>query len=73
MMPFVLRRSGPDFLRNGQMVTPRAMVGICDGCGSENAPFGIITGNRREAYCGWKDGKAQCLSVRRNEKSKDAA
>jgi hypothetical protein len=72
-MPIELVQSGPAFLRGGVEITPMAEKRSCDGCGSENAPFGIITGNRREAYCGWKDGKAQCLSVRRNEKSKDAA
>lgn len=62
LMPFVLRRSGKDFERNGQIVTPRAQIGFCETCGYEGAPFGFVdpAGNKT-AWCGWRDGQAVCI------------
>jgi len=59
-MPFVLRRSGPDFMRDGEIVTPRAMISTCETCGYEGAPFGStdpLTG-KKTAWCGWRNGEA---------------
>lgn len=62
-MPFVLRRSGPDFERDGKIVTPRAMIGVCEECGYEGAPFGLIVGETKQAWCGWVDGKPKCIGM----------
>lgn len=62
-MPFILRRSGPDFQRNGATVSPRALIGICEECGVEGAPFGFTdfaTGTKT-AWCGRRpDGTGYC-------------
>lgn len=60
MMPTVLRRSGPDFEKNGQMQTPRAMIHFCEVCGAENAPFLISTGGKLLSYCGWNGKEPVC-------------
>lgn len=61
MMPFLLRRSGPDYQRDGQTISPRALVGVCEVCGYEGAPFGIVEGKDKRAYCGWVDGQPACV------------
>jgi len=60
-MPTILRRSGPDFERDGQMVTPRAMIHFCETCGYEGAAFGIRRGDKLLSYCGWVNGDAVCV------------
>ncbi len=72
MMPFVLRRSAPDFTRpTGEKITPIALVGICDGCGYEGAPYGLIKGDVKQAFCGWRDGQPVCVG--RGEERTDNA
>lgn len=61
-MPTILRRSGPDFEKDGQMQTPRAMIHFCEVCGAENAPFLISTGGKLLSYCGYRNGKPTCIS-----------
>lgn len=61
-MPYVLRRSGPDYIPDGQLVTPRAMVGFCERCGYEGAPFGITRGGKTMAWRGWRNGEAVCVN-----------
>lgn len=39
MTPSVLRRSGPDTIRNGAPFTPRALLHFCEICG-EPASYG---------------------------------
>ncbi len=41
MMPAVLRVSGPKFMKDGALFTPRAMIASCEICGMEHAPFGF--------------------------------
>lgn len=40
MMPAVMRQSGPKYMRDGAMFTPRAMIARCEVCGHEHAPYG---------------------------------
>jgi hypothetical protein len=51
-MPTVLRRSGPDFIRDGVTITPRAVIDICDTCGFEGAAFTENAGGKRVSFCG---------------------
>lgn len=60
-MPTVLRRSGPDFERDGTIVTPRAMIHFCEECGFEGASFGIHKGEKLLSYCGWVNGNPVCI------------
>lgn len=60
MMPFVLRRSGNDFInKDGKTVAPRALIGQCEECGSP-APFGLTTNGKTLAYCGWDGSGPVC-------------
>lgn len=62
-MPSVLRRTGPDFMKNGEMKTPRGIVSSCEVCGSPHAPFGILTKDGRYlTYCGQVNGTLQCVN-----------
>lgn len=61
MMPSVLRRSGPDFERDGVTVTPRALVSYCEDCGSP-APFLISSGGKLRSWCGWRNGEPVCVN-----------
>lgn len=57
-MPSRIVEIGPRFLnRQGQAVTPMAIESTCEVCGSRDAPFGL--GALR--YCGWQDGRPQCI------------
>lgn len=61
MMPFVLRRSGPNFTNKaGITVEPRALIGRCEDCGFEPAPFGLTTNGKTLAYCGWSPNGPAC-------------
>lgn len=59
-MPSVLRKSGHEFMRNGVLVTPRALVSTCETCGAD-APFGLRRGDKLLTYCGYRDGKLVCI------------
>lgn len=62
-MPFALRQSGPSFERDGQTITPRAMISTCETCGYIGAPFGFVdpvTGHKT-AWCGWRNGEPVCV------------
>lgn len=51
-MPAVLRRSGPDFMKDGKPFTPRAIIQICEVCGIEGAPYGTTDASgKREYWC----------------------
>lgn len=53
MMPAVLRRSGPDFIKDGVRHTPRALIQICEVCGCEDARFGHKDSQGKRVYfCG---------------------
>lgn len=39
-MPAVLRQSGPKFMKDGVLFTPRAMIAQCEVCSFEHAPYG---------------------------------
>lgn len=63
MMPFALRRSGPDFGRDGRTISPYALISTCETCGYEGAPFGVVdpaTG-KKTAWCGWQHGRPVCV------------
>jgi hypothetical protein len=62
-MPTVLRRSGPDFIRNGAAVTPRAMIHFCEDCNFEGAAYGIRQGGKLLSYCGWVDSAPACIRM----------
>lgn len=52
MSPSVLRRTGPDFEKDGQTVTPRALVSTCEVEGCErHAPFGFMVEGKYLTYC----------------------
>ena len=60
-MPSVLRQSGPKWIKDGETVTPRALVSFCDVCGWEGAPFGSLsTDGKRLYFCGW-NGQPMCM------------
>jgi hypothetical protein len=59
-MPSVLRRSGPDFERDGKLITPRALVSTCDTCGAD-AAFSETIGGKLVSYCGWRNGQPECV------------
>lgn len=59
-MPSVLRISGPGFIRNGVLLTPRALVSTCETCGAD-APFGIRRGDKLLTYCGYRNGEPVCI------------
>jgi hypothetical protein len=48
-------------MRDGAMVTPRAMIHFCETCGFEGAAFGIHRGDRLLSYCGWVNGRPVCV------------
>ncbi|WIY54135.1 hypothetical protein O9Z70_06335 [Devosia sp. YIM 151766] len=50
MMPAVLRQSGPKFMKDGVLFTPRAMIAQCEVCGFEHAPFGITDEHGKRLY-----------------------
>lgn len=51
-MPAVLRQSGPKYMRDGVLFTPRAVIAQCEVCGFEHAPFGFTdTHGKRTYYC----------------------
>lgn len=50
MMPAVLRQSGPKFMKDGVLFTPRAMVASCEVCGREHAPFGFTDEHGKRTY-----------------------
>jgi hypothetical protein len=60
-MPTIMRRSGPDIVRDGVTVTPRAMIHVCEECGYEGAAFGVHQGDRLFSFCGWRDGNPVCV------------
>lgn len=60
-MPTVLRRSGPDMVRDGKPFTPRGMIHRCEDCGFVGAAFGIRSGDKLLSYCGWKNGNPICI------------
>jgi len=67
-MPSVLRRSGPAFERGGQMIEPRALIHKCEGCGTERAPFGLLTKEGKLlTYCGQVNGTMQCVNKQGNQ------
>jgi hypothetical protein len=74
MMPYVLRRSGPNFLNKaGATVEPRALIGTCEDCGSP-APFGLTKNGKTLAYCGWANNEPVCKrSASHPSKSEKAA
>lgn len=55
MMPTIIRQSGPKFQRDGQTITPKALIHTCEVCGAD-APFLISSGGKLRSWCGW-DGK----------------
>lgn len=57
MSPSVLRRSGPDHEKNGQTITPRAVIHFCEG-----APFGDTEDGKRLYFCGWVNNKPACIN-----------
>lgn len=74
MMPAVLRQSGPKFERDGEIITPRALLANCETCGAP-APFGEGVNLRRgEAgrwFCGWSDGRPKCIAQDETETAKE--
>ncbi|KKB09388.1 hypothetical protein VE26_05475 [Devosia chinhatensis] len=50
MMPAVLRQSGPKYMRNGAVFTPRAVIGQCEVCGFEHAPHGTADEQGKRLY-----------------------
>ncbi|WP_323012912.1 hypothetical protein [Devosia sp.] len=50
MMPAVLRQSGPKFMKDGVLFTPRAMIAQCEVCGMEHAPYGIKDEHGKRLY-----------------------
>jgi hypothetical protein len=60
-MPSVLRRSGQDYEKNGQTITPRAAIHFCFGCGWEGAPFGDTVDGKQEYWCGWTNNQPACV------------
>lgn len=50
MMPSVLRQSGPRYLRDGKMFTPRALISTCEVCG-EPAPYGDKSSGKLLTWC----------------------
>lgn len=62
-MPTVLRRSGPDFIRDGAPITPRAIIDICDTCGFEGAAFTENAGGKRIAFCGIDAGTKRFVCI----------
>lgn len=61
-MPTELKASGPDIrFESGQVRTPMAAVHFCEGCGYENAAFGIKRGEETLSYCGWVNGHPECV------------
>jgi hypothetical protein len=63
MMPTVLRRSGPDFVRNGVVISPKAMIHLCEGCGAEGAPFLFFDGKRMLSWCAYSNGAGYCAKA----------
>lgn len=65
MMPVILRQSGPKFERDGEIITPRAMLATCEGCGAP-AAFGEGVNVRQGAsgrwFCSWADGRPKCIA-----------
>lgn len=60
-MPSVLRQSGPKWRKDdGEIVTPRAVIHLCEGCGIEGASFGDTVDGKRVYFCGW-DGRPVCV------------
>ena len=59
-MPSVLRQSGPKWIKDGETITPRAVVHFCEGCGFEGAPFGDTVDGNRLYFCGW-NGQPVCV------------
>lgn len=50
MMPAVLRQSGPKFMKDGKLTTPRALIQICEVCGIEGAPYGTTDEHGKRFY-----------------------
>lgn len=67
-MPSVLRRSGRDYEKNGEVITPRAAIHFCVACGFEGAPFGDTVDDKREYWCGYVDGRPVCVGRKDNAK-----
>jgi len=62
-MPSVLRRSGTDYVKDGQTITPRAAVHFCEVCGWEGAPFGDTSSDGKRLYfCGFQDNRPLCIN-----------
>ncbi len=60
-MPSVLRQSGAKWVKDGETITPRAVVHFCERCSFEGAPFGTTENGKREYFCGFADGQPQCI------------
>lgn len=50
-MSAVLRQSGPKYMRDGVLFTPRAVIGQCEVCGFEHAPYGTTENGKRLHWC----------------------
>lgn len=61
-MPQLLRQSGAKWTKDGQTVTPRALITICEGCGFEGAPFGTTVDAKRLWWCGWVNNEPTCIN-----------
>jgi len=60
-MPTEYRISGHDIGEGAQKRTPKAAVHICEVCGFEGAPFGVLRGDTTLSYCGYVGGLPQCV------------
>ncbi len=63
MMPTVRRRSGPDFVRDGAIVSPKALIHFCEGCGAEGAPFLFYDGRKMLSWCAYSNGTGYCAKT----------
>lgn len=62
-MPTEYRVSGPQIMRDGKPVEPKAAIHICEGCRYEGAAFGLMRGDAALSYCGWKHAVPVCVGL----------
>lgn len=62
-MPTTIRQSGPKFQRDGETITPKALLHFCEECGSAHAPFLIWDGKTVRSFCGYVNRTPVCVAL----------